>query len=105
MEKARVEKTRAFLPSAVTIRRDQWSRTGSAAGGSADACVAAVVPAFRTVASVSGGPVPHQARASAMVDCQYETPIESSTYTPFAGRDGRAAPAPSLKETSRDLAV
>ncbi len=26
-----------------------------------------------------------------MVDCQYETRTESSTNTPFAGRDGRAA--------------
>jgi hypothetical protein len=41
-----------------------------------------------------------------MVDCQYETPIESSTYTPFEGRDGwAAAVAPVLKWTWRDVAV
>lgn len=35
-------------------------------------------------------PPPHQARASPISCCQYVTRIESSTYTPFAGSEGRA---------------
>lgn len=91
---------RARPVDAAAVLRDadaRGDRGGAAAVGRGDG---------RGVGAWPVSPPSHQVRASAMVDCQYETLIESSTYTPFAGSDGWAAsPVLLLRRTSRDLAV